>query len=103
MECIRCGKCCLADMIALAEENDYKLWKTNGRFDILDSIKSENGVWAGDCYISSVDGNRLLGCKFYIFNNGKGECLIYEFRPRVCRDFIPGSSYICPLYVKTKE
>jgi Fe-S-cluster containining protein len=27
-----------------------------------------------------------------------GTCTIYETRPRVCKDYVPGSSEFCPHY-----
>ena len=100
-ECMRCGKCCLADMAALAyqiDEEDRKRWIGEGRADILHIIENEHPVWMGDHLISSRTGNPLHGCQFLARDGNRFFCTIYETRPLACRDFIPGSSELCPLF-----
>ncbi|HDP80875.1 MAG TPA: YkgJ family cysteine cluster protein [Spirochaetes bacterium] len=100
LRCIRCGTCCLEDMIALAEEEDVRRWKREGRDDILHIIENERAVWAGDRLVSARDGHRLVHCPFLCWEGTLCRCAIYETRPRVCRDYRPGSSRLCPLYKK---
>jgi Fe-S-cluster containining protein len=93
--CERCGKCCLADVAAYIDEEDLLRWKNEGRTDILGLVARAGGVWAGDRLISSA-GGRILGCIFFIRDGAHGSCSIYETRPRVCRNYVPGSSELCP-------
>jgi Fe-S-cluster containining protein len=102
-ECIRCGKCCLADMTAFVsgiEEEDIKRWKNEGRYDILHIIDNEHSLWAGDHIISSQDGRYIHGCHFLSWDEEHYSCSIYETRPIVCRNFKPGSSALCSIIKK---
>ena len=102
-ECVRCGKCCLADMTAFVsgiEEEDIKRWKNEKRHDILHIIENEHSLWAGDHIISSRDGRYIHGCHFLSWDEEQYSCSIYETRPIVCRNFIPGSSALCSLFKK---
>ena len=100
MECQRCGKCCLANALSFITDEDLARWKHQGREDILHIIENSHAVWAGDHLISSEDGRYLHGCPFLKWEDDHYTCTIYETRPQVCRDYQPGSSLICPLYMK---
>lgn len=93
--CRRCGKCCLANLIAYVTDEDWARWRREGREDIFRIIAHEHAVWAGDHLISSDDGRFLHGCPFLEWGDGRYTCTIYETRPAVCRNFAPGSSEIC--------
>ncbi len=93
--CRRCGKCCLANLIAYVTDEDWARWRREGREDILRIIAHEHAVWAGDHLISSDDGRYLHGCPFLEWEDGVYTCTIYETRPAVCRHYAPGSSEIC--------
>lgn len=97
-ECRRCGKCCLADFIAYVKEDDLQRWRQENRRDILGIIASEHAVWAGDHLVSGDDGHYLRGCPFLAWEGDHTTCAIYETRPAVCRNFVPGSAAICPLW-----
>ncbi len=99
-ECLRCGTCCLADMIACADAEDVRRWKRAGREDILHIIDNERAVWMGDHLVSARDGRELHHCPFLEWVDGRCSCAIYEVRPRVCAEYRPGSSAICPLFKK---
>ncbi|HPW68464.1 MAG: YkgJ family cysteine cluster protein [Desulfomonilia bacterium] len=101
--CSRCGKCCLADMIAYVTSEDLDRWKREDRQDILHIIENEQAVWLGDHFISSRTGRPIYGCPFLEMKDGLFACSIYETRPRVCRDYRPGSSQICPLWMKAHD
>jgi Fe-S-cluster containining protein len=103
IKCARCGKCCLADMAAIAasiEEEDVRRWRAENRRDILHVIETEHAVWAGDHLVSSTDGSYIHGCHFLKKTEEIYTCSIYETRPVVCRTFTPGSSSLCTLSKK---
>ena len=103
IECQRCGRCCLADLIAYITNEDIQRWKQEKRDDILRVIEHEHGVWAGDHFISSRTGETLHGCPFYSFDGSRFGCSIYETRPGTCRRYQPGSSEICPQYLNNEK
>ena len=97
-DCKRCGRCCLADMLAYVTEEDIERWTLEGREDILKTIKEKHGVWAGDHLISAETGNPLHGCTFFALDGTQFGCSIYETRPGVCRRYQPGESELCPQF-----
>ncbi|TAL37389.1 MAG: YkgJ family cysteine cluster protein [Spirochaetes bacterium] len=100
VECMRCGRCCLADMFACASDEDIGRWRREGRDDILGMRESESAVWVGDHFISTRTGRYIRHCPFLALGGELCACGIYETRPKVCADYRPGSSYLCPLYKK---
>jgi Fe-S-cluster containining protein len=96
IQCTKCGKCCLADMNAYVTPDDLQRWKRENRHDILHIMENEHAIWAGDHFISSIDGRYLHGCPFLKWEGGLYACSIYETRPQMCRDYQPGSSELCP-------
>jgi len=94
--CVRCGKCCFVDMIAYAQPEDFERWRREKRDDILKVVEGEHLVWAGDRMVSSQTGAFSQTCPFLISEGDVFKCSIYETRPRICRDYKPGSSEICP-------
>ena len=100
MECMRCGRCCLADFTAYVTEEDIGRWKSEGRDDILGVLEREGAVWEGDRLMSRESGTPLGGCRFFAFDGKTFYCAIHETRPAVCRLFEPGSSEICSQYSK---
>jgi Fe-S-cluster containining protein len=93
--CKRCGRCCLTDLIAYVTDEDRERWKREGRQDVLDLLERESALWAGDRIVSSKDGRAFQGCPFVLWEGELATCTIYETRPRVCRNFEPGSSELC--------
>lgn len=88
----------MADMIADADAEDLARWKREGREDILRVYR--DALWVGDHFLSVTTGMTIHDCPFLDFREGSFACTIYGTRPRVCRDFIPGSSAICPQHKK---
>jgi Fe-S-cluster containining protein len=84
----------MADMIADADAEDLARWKREGREDILRVYR--DALWVGDHFLSVTTGMTIHDCPFLDFREGSFACTIYGTRPRVCRDFVPGSSAICP-------
>ncbi len=95
--CIRCATCCLPGL-SLVCDADLERWKREKRDDILHIYENRHPVWAGDHIISSENGCNQSGCPFLQSGDGGFSCSIYDTRPDVCRNFIPGSSRICPLF-----
>ena len=94
--CLRCGKCCLANVLSFVTDRDLDRWKREGRKDILHIVEHYHPIWAGDHLISSEDGHYLHGCPFLAWEGDHCRCTIYETRPEVCERYRPGSSQICP-------
>lgn len=97
--CKRCGKCCLTDLIAYVTDEDRGRWAKEAREDILHILEHESAVWAGDHIVSSIDGRKLQGCPFVLWEGALATCTIYETRPRVCRNYRPGSSELCSQFI----
>ena len=96
LPCARCGKCCLADMIAYVTREDMDRWIAEGRDDILHIIENEQAVWRGDHLVSKRTGRPIYGCPFLEMTGGVFTCTIHSTRPGVCRHYEPGSSELCP-------
>jgi Fe-S-cluster containining protein len=95
--CRRCGACCRVDMVAYISSEDIQRWENEGRQDIIARLRDNDVMWAGDQIVDKF-GERVRDC---VYLNGDGtlfSCEIYETRPLICRNFIPGSSPLCPQY-----
>jgi Fe-S-cluster containining protein len=79
-------------------ESDIRRWRTQGREDILHILERSEPIWAGDHMISAQGREPGQGCIFLEYRDGTLACSIYETRPEVCREFMPGSSRLCRLY-----
>jgi Fe-S-cluster containining protein len=86
----------MADMIADADAEDLERWRRDGRDDILRVYRDAR--WMGDHFISVTTGMTIRDCPFLDWEGVSFTCRIHETRPRVCREFEPGSSEICPQY-----
>jgi len=98
MECARCGGCCKSDMMAYVSDEDRDRWAREGRHDILTAIDGGERVWAGDRIVYQNGSGSLSSCTFLRWEGDKTWCAIYETRPRVCSDFLPGKSLLCTLH-----
>lgn len=96
--CRRCGACCFVHFAAYVTDEDIDRWRREGREDILDFLRKDELLWAGDRLVSSESGTSLQRCPFLRIEGSRCSCAIYETRPRTCREFHPGSSELCPLY-----
>ena len=86
----------MADMIADADAEDLERWRREGRDDIMQVYG--DACWVGDHFMSVATGMTIHDCPLLDFREGLFTCTIYETRPRVCREFTPGSSEICPQF-----
>ena len=100
--CQRCGACCHVDMVAYAADEDFERWEKEGRQDIIKRIRDREVMWAGDRIISRC-GRRLTTCYYLDWDGSAFFCKIYETRPLVCRNFIPGESELCPQYYRERS
>jgi len=83
-------------MLAYITEPDILRWKKEGRYDILSRVRERNVLWSGDRMVSA-SGKRLKNCIYLCRDGSSFLCEIYNTRPLVCRNYIPGSSELCPL------
>jgi Fe-S-cluster containining protein len=97
--CKRCGKCCLTVFVPVIDE-DIEKWKREGKQEISRIMEHSKSVWAGDIIISSENGKILFTCPFLRWEGTHYTCTIYEDRPKVCREYKPGSSELCSQYKK---
>lgn len=100
ISCKRCGKCCLAVFIPVTDE-DMERWRCEGKKEIVRAMEHSKATWAGDIIISSEDGKIMFTCPFLRWEGRHYTCTIYEDRPRVCREYIPGSSELCSQFKKS--
>jgi Fe-S-cluster containining protein len=91
----------MADMIADADDEDLERWRREGRDDILQRCRDAR--WVGDHFMSVTTGMTIHDCPFLDWEGGLFTCSIYGTRPRVCREFEPGSSEICPQFKKEAD
>ena len=103
ISCQQCGKCCFVDVVAYAEQCDFDRWRAENRQDILNIIEHHHLVWAGDRMISSETGDSPKECSFLYNEGNKWLCSIYETRPKVCREYQPGSSELCSQFETNKR
>ncbi len=97
IRCIRCGACCHVDMLAYVTAEDISRWEKEQRFDILARIRNKNVIWLGDRIVDDF-GEKITSCIYLNRDGASFFCEIYETRPMVCRNFIPGSSELCLQY-----
>ncbi len=95
--CRRCGACCHVDMAAYAGQEDIRRWKSEGRHDIVARLSNDDVVWAGDRMVRR-SGQTVTTCFYLNWNGSSFSCEIYDTRPLVCRNYVPGSSELCPRY-----
>ena len=71
-----CRNCCIGTKVKV-NNNDIKLWKEKQRYDILLCLET---FFGNDVWLMHKKNDEC------IFLTEKG-CEIYEFRPKVCKDF----------------
>jgi uncharacterized protein len=82
-ECTRCGACCFST-------SDRYVSVTGDDYERLGATADSIAVFFENrCYLKMVD-NRCAALR--ITERGSFFCLIYEVRPAVCRDLVPGSA-----------
>ncbi|MCX7966178.1 MAG: YkgJ family cysteine cluster protein [Syntrophorhabdaceae bacterium] len=102
--CYRCGNCCHIDMAAYVTIEDIKRWEIEGRHDILDHIRAFDVTWIKDRVVNKFGSNVttcLMSCVYLKWQGTKAFCEIYDTRTEVCRNYIPGSTKLCPQFKKS--
>jgi Fe-S-cluster containining protein len=89
-------------MYAYVTREDIDLWRALGREDLIADYESDSNMWAGDTIVSN-NGISLSPCRFLLYTNDVYSCSIYEARPAVCRNFMPGVSRFCAIHVLNIE
>jgi Fe-S-cluster containining protein len=80
---------------APATHEDMERWRREEKKEILRVMEHSKAAWAGDIVVSSEDGRILFNCPFLKSAGEYYSCTIYEDRPKICRNFEPGSSELC--------
>jgi Fe-S-cluster containining protein len=101
IHCLRCGNCCHVDMMAYVTETDLRRWEKEGRRDIMARAQGDDIIWSGDRMVTAT-GKKLKNCIYLGRDGATFFCEIYETRPLVCQNYIPGSSELCPSCPKKK-
>jgi len=102
MDCRRCGTCCHVDMVAYVTDEDIERWERQGRHDIIERLKNNDVMWAGDRIIDK-SGAKVTTCVYLKWKDSSYFCEIYDTRPMVCRNYVPGSSELCPFYYREND
>ncbi len=104
--CLRCGHCCQPYFSLYVSEEDEERWRREGRQDILERLMWERKhiIWKDDQPINLATGEVERRCYWLRKNpDGTTYCAIHETKPKICRDFQPGSSELCIQYRKVRE
>jgi Fe-S-cluster containining protein len=103
--CHRCGACCHVDVAAYVTREDIERWEKEGRFDIIAHARANDVTRSGD-QVTNRFGSKittcLMSCVYLKWHGPSSACEIYETRTKVCRNYVPGSSDLCPLYRRDK-
>jgi Fe-S-cluster containining protein len=86
-------------MVAYFSPEDILRWEKEQRHDIIARLSNNEVLWAGDRIINKL-GAKMTQCVYLNWNGSSFSCEIYETRPMVCRNFVPGSSELCPLFYR---
>jgi len=97
--CRRCGTCCHVDMVAYFSPEDIQRWEKEQRYDIIARLRNNDVFWAGDRIVDK-SGVKMTKCVYLKWDGSSFFCEIYETRPIICRNFVPGSSELCPLFYR---
>lgn len=90
--------CCRTHFAFYVKDGDLARWRRDGRTDILARFERDDAVWAGDRFVHGKDGTEVRSCPFLVREGSRFACVIYDTRPRTCRDYKPGSNELCPLH-----
>ena len=94
-KCKQCGQCCLNLLDAFqtsATDQDIKMWKDEGRDDILDwvdPIHIGSNQYVYDIWLSPVTGEDVKRCPWLrkLPNQDNYICRIHDVKPSHCRNY----------------
>ena len=98
--------CCHLDMAAYVSFEDIHRWEKEGRCDILAHVRDNGVVWSDDGFVNRFGSKIttcLMSCVYLKWHGSTASCGIYETRTKVCRNYIPGSSELCPQYRRSSS
>jgi Fe-S-cluster containining protein len=104
--CRRCGNCCHVDMAAYVSLEDIKRWEEEGCNNIIARLKDNSITWSHNRIINKFGSEIktcLMSCVYLKWDGSSASCEIYETRTKVCRSYVPGSTWLCPLHHKDKR
>ena len=115
--CLQCGRCCrLLDYHKELTHEDYLLWKSLGRTDIMERvglIRKSGEIVAYVIWIDPVTRQVSEKCPWLKKDseNNRYLCRIYEVRPEICRQYpgtgkhgqMTGCSAFKPRSMKTRQ
>jgi Fe-S-cluster containining protein len=84
-------------MAAYVVQEDIRRWEREERYDIIARLSNDDVIWAGDRMMKR-SGERVTTCFYLGWNGSTFFCEIYDTRPFVCRNYVPGSSELCSRY-----
>jgi len=105
-KCLRCGHCCQPYFSLYVTEEDEARWREEGRQDILERLYWERKhiIWKDDQPINLATGEEERRCYWLKKNpDGTTTCLIHSTKPKICRDYYPGSSELCIQYRRVRD
>ncbi len=82
MDCMACAACCFDNRVLL-EPADLERWRQANRPDLLKKTRP----FHKRCRLPLLDHTRAC------VHLEKFSCTIYELRPNMCREFVPGSEH----------
>lgn len=105
-ECLRCGHCCKPYFSLYVSEQDEERWQKEGREDILQRLRWERAhiIWKDDQPINLATGEVERRCHWLRKNpDDSYSCAIHLTKPKICKDYTPGSSELCIQYRKFRD
>jgi Fe-S-cluster containining protein len=99
--CRQCGHCCGPYFALYVDEPDEQRWASEGRKDLLERLEWERErVRWDDSGPYHVETHEPFSVCFFLarYPDGRALCSIHGTKPRICRDYPPGSSRICALF-----
>lgn len=101
LTCRRCGNCCHLDVAAYVAQEDIQRWEKEGRDDILGHVRDNSVTWSRQSVVNRFGANITtcrMSCVYLKWSGPVASCGIYDVRTNVCRNYVPGSSELCPQY-----
>ncbi len=88
-------------MSAYVSAEDIRRWELEERHDILAHVRANNVGWSDNGFANGFGSNInncRMSCVYLEWEDSLSRCGIYETRTNVCRNYMPGSSDLCPQF-----